>query len=188
MARSKIEDWLTEDGLRKIESWAKRGLTYEQIASNMGISERTFYSWLKPQRDPDLQIAQALKKGRAVVEYQLENALVKKALGYTQKNAEVERKITVDENGRKHVITTEKDKTYPPDSGALIFAIKNRLKEFYQDRPKSAEELEAIRLDNEQKRLKNEILRKAVNDENIGIIKLDELIGAIDVRAIEDAE
>lgn len=188
MAKSRIGDWLTEDGLQKIESWARRGLTYEQIASNMGISERTFYSWLKPKRDPDLQIAQALKKGRQVVEFQLENALVKKALGYTEKNAEVERRITVDENGNKSVFTVEKDKTYPGDTGALIFLLKNRLKNYYQDRPKTEEELEAIRLDNEQKRLKNELLQKALNDENIGILKIDELIGAIDATAIKDAE
>lgn len=184
----RIEDWLTEDGLHKIESWARRGLTNEQIASNMGISERTFYAWLKPRRDPELQITQALKKGRAVVEYQLENALVKKALGYTQKNAEVERRITVDDNGEEHILVIEKDKTFPPDTGAVIFVLKNRLKHFYQDRPKTDEELEAIRLDNEQKRLKNELLRKAANDENIGVLKLDELIGDIDARALEDAE
>lgn len=184
MARSRIEDWLTEDGLHKIESWSRRGLTNAEIAENIGISTRTFARWL----NRDSHFCQALKKGRSVLEYKLENALIKKALGYTEKNAEVERRITVDEEGNEQVITIEKDKTYPPDTGAVIFALKNRLKGFYQDKPKSEEELEALRLDNEQKHLKNELLKKALNDENVGITKVDELIGVINAEAFKDAE
>lgn len=45
MAKSKYEAWLTDDGLLRIEGWARDGLTDEQIAHNMGISRKTLAEW-----------------------------------------------------------------------------------------------------------------------------------------------
>ena len=36
MARSRVEQWLTEEGLLRIQGWARDGLTDKQIAHNMG--------------------------------------------------------------------------------------------------------------------------------------------------------
>lgn len=77
MAKGKYEDWLTEDGLTLLEGWARDGLTDEQIASNCGISPSTLYRW----KDDHREICEALKKGKEVVDYQVENALLNKALG-----------------------------------------------------------------------------------------------------------
>lgn len=41
MAKRKYEQWLTPEGLLKLEGWAREGLTNEQIARNMGISRKT---------------------------------------------------------------------------------------------------------------------------------------------------
>lgn len=42
MARKgKYEEWITPEGLLKIEGWARDGLTDEQIAESMEYSERT---------------------------------------------------------------------------------------------------------------------------------------------------
>ncbi len=47
MAREKYHDWLTSEGLLKLEAWARDGLTDEQIAKNMGISVNAITGWLK---------------------------------------------------------------------------------------------------------------------------------------------
>ena len=73
----RAEKWLEEDGLTLLEGWARDGLTREQIAGQMGIGLSTFYKWQKKYP----QIAQALRKGRELVDYQVEAALLDKALG-----------------------------------------------------------------------------------------------------------
>ena len=76
IAKSKYEKWLEPDGLILLQGWARDGLTEEQIAHNMGISVRTLSAY-KKQHSP---ILQALKKGKEVVDFAVENALLKKAL------------------------------------------------------------------------------------------------------------
>ncbi len=71
------ELWLTEERLTLLEGWARDGLTRERIAGQMGISIRTFYKWQKKYP----QIAKAVRKGRETVDYQVEQALLDKALG-----------------------------------------------------------------------------------------------------------
>ena len=75
MAKGKYEYWLTKDGLILIEGWARRGLTDEQIANNIGINTRTLYKW----KDEHGQIRQALKKTKEIVDNEVEAALYKKA-------------------------------------------------------------------------------------------------------------
>lgn len=78
VAKGKYQEWLTDEGLIKIEGWARDGLTDEQISGNMGIAPKTLYRW----KENYSQICQALKKGKEVVDRQVENALLKRALGY----------------------------------------------------------------------------------------------------------
>lgn len=73
---SKINDWLEKDKLILLEGWARDGLTDEQIAKNIGISRASLYEWKKKEVD----IFDALKKGKEVVDFEVENALLKSAL------------------------------------------------------------------------------------------------------------
>lgn len=74
MAKSKWED--VKDKLILVEGWARDGLTDIQIADNLGISKDTFYKYKKEHTD----FSDSLKKGKEVVDYQVENALLKNAL------------------------------------------------------------------------------------------------------------
>lgn len=76
MAKGKYEKWLKAENLLLLEGWARDGLTDEQIAKNMGIS----YSTLKDWKNKYSAISAALKKGKEVVDYQVENALLSSAL------------------------------------------------------------------------------------------------------------
>lgn len=79
MAKGKYEYWLTPEGLLKLEALARDGLTDEQIAEKIGVSRSTLNDWKKKYPD----ISDALKKGKEIVDIQVENALLKRALGYT---------------------------------------------------------------------------------------------------------
>ena len=78
VAKARYFEWLEPDGLLKIEAWARDGLTEEQIAHNMGIGSSTLRAWKSVHQ----AISAALKKGKEVVDIEVENALYKKALGY----------------------------------------------------------------------------------------------------------
>lgn len=74
---AKSDRWLEPDGLVLIQGWAREGLSDEQIAHNMGIAYSTFREWKK---DDSLRaISAALKSGKEVTDYLVENALYKKA-------------------------------------------------------------------------------------------------------------
>ena len=74
MAKSKWEE--VKDKLTLVEGWARDGLTNEQIVENLNIGKTTFYKLLKEH--PEL--SERLKKGKEVVDYEVENALLKNAL------------------------------------------------------------------------------------------------------------
>ncbi|WP_229423297.1 transposase [Massiliimalia timonensis] len=59
-----------------LEGWARDGLTDEQIAHNAGITAATLYEWKKKYPE----ISEALKKGKEVVDFEVENALLQTAL------------------------------------------------------------------------------------------------------------
>lgn len=92
--KGKYHDWLTDEGLIKLEGWARDGLTNEQIAKNIGINPDTLYTWLN--KFPEL--SESLKRGKEVVDRQVENALLKRALGY---QFEEETYITVEMSNRE---------------------------------------------------------------------------------------
>lgn len=128
LAKGKYEQWLTEDGLTLLEGWARNGLTDEQIAHNAGISIKTLYNWKREH----LPILQALKKGKEVVDLQVENALLKRALGYsyveTTKELSLEGELII-----KKTVTKE----VAPDVTAQIFWLKNRCPEKWRQNPQA---------------------------------------------------
>lgn len=130
MAKGKYQRWLEPDGLLLLEGWARDGLTDEQIAGNVGITATTLYEW--KNRFPE--ISEALKKGKEIVDIQVENALLKRALGYEYMEERVE---ISEKDGRKVIQTT---KTALPDTTALIFWLKNRRPDAWRDKPQEKAE------------------------------------------------
>lgn len=125
MAKGKYQEWLEPEGLLKIEGWARDGLTDEQIAHNMGISASTLYEW----KNAYSEISETLKRGKEVIDRQVENALLKRALGYEYEE--------VSEKFEGGVITERKvtKKQVAPDTTAQIFWLKNRKPKDWRDNP-----------------------------------------------------
>lgn len=119
MAKGKYQEWLEEDNLIKLEAWARNGLTDEQIASNIDIARPTLYEWKKKYPD----INDALKRGKEVVDIEVENSLLKAAKGYF---VDEEKTYISEVNG---VVTKRKEitkKYIAPNTTAQIFWLKNR--------------------------------------------------------------
>lgn len=130
MAKGKYEQWLTEEGLLQLEAWARNGLTDEQIAANMGIGNRTLYEW----KIKYPQISQSLKKGKEIVDIQVENALLKRALGYSYKEITREAQFNPQTEQYELVVTKEVTKEVVPDTTAQIFWLKNRKPDEWRDK------------------------------------------------------
>ncbi|BFN03901.1 transposase [Clostridium tetani] len=132
MAKSKYETHV-KDKLILVEGWARNGLTDEQIAKNLGIGLTTFYKYKKEHSE----LSEALKKGKEVIDFEVENALLKRALGYEYEEVTQERVLRKDEKGQpitdihgfplyEMVVTKKVKKEVTPDTTAQIFWLKNR--------------------------------------------------------------
>lgn len=121
MAKSKYETNV-KDKLLLVEAWARNGLTDEQIAKNLDISKDSFYKYKREYTD----FSDSLKRGKEVIDFEVENALLKRALGY--KYNEVTKELCKDkETGEETlVITKVVTKEVAPDTTAQIFWLKNR--------------------------------------------------------------
>ena len=124
MATGKYQSWLEPEGLLLLEGWARDGLTDEQIAEKIGIVPSTLYVW----KDKYSEISEALKKGKEVVDIQVENALLKRALGYDFQEERIE---TSAKDGTKVVQII---KHVPADVAAQIFWLKNRRPDKWRDK------------------------------------------------------
>ena len=142
MARiSKYEEWKKNNELESklllIEGWSRNGLTQQQIAKNLDINVDTLIEYKKKYTD----FSNALKKGKEVVDLEVENALYKKALGY---NVRVQKAfklkdIIYDEKGKKvseteRIEYAEEEVHVPADTTAQIFWLKNRKKKEWRDK------------------------------------------------------
>ncbi|WP_286910729.1 transposase [Clostridium sp. UBA1652] len=139
MAKSKWED--IKDKLILIEGWARDGLTDEQIAANLGIGKTAFYKYKKEHTN----FANALKKGKEVIDFEVENSLLKRALGYEYTEVTKERIMKKDEKGQpvtdihgfpcyEMVVTKTVKKEVVPDTTAQIFWLKNRRPDKWRDK------------------------------------------------------
>lgn len=118
--RERIEDWLKEDNLIRVQGWARDGLTMEQIAHNIGIVKSTLYKWIEKSKD----FSDALKVSRDSADRQVENALFNNALGFKY----TEQQLT--DTGE----VVDVEKYAKPNTTAQIFWLKNRKAEVWREK------------------------------------------------------
>lgn len=150
MAKSKWETHV-KDRLIEVEGWARDGLTDEQIAKNLGISIQTFYTY----KEKYLEFFESLKRGKEVVDREVENALLKRALGYNfveETTEELPDGSTKSKTVIKHI---------PGDTTAQIFWLKNRKPDVWRDKT-AIEHSGEIKGDNPFSNLTTEELKKVI--------------------------
>lgn len=121
--KKRIDKVRSKSGLTLLEGWARSGLSMKQIAKNIGITDQCLYLWFKKYPE----IKQAVEKGKEVVDYEVENALYKTAMGFEL----VEQQL--DNKGNKRMIK----RTVPPNVAAQIFWLKNRRPDRWRDKNES---------------------------------------------------
>ena len=137
MAVLQPEDWIKPDNLTLLTAWARDGLIDKEIAEKMNVSPPTLYKYKKMFPE----IVEALRKGKELVDVEVENALYKKALGYNvpvQKAFKV-KDIVYNENGKKiseteRIEYAEEEIHIPADTTAQIFWLKNRKRKDWRDK------------------------------------------------------
>jgi hypothetical protein len=102
---------------------AEDGKTDEQIAHILGISRSTLNEW-KAQHPA---LSGHLKKGKRSADKQVERALFERATGYSHPDVHVS-------NYQGEVTITPITKHYPPDTGAMVFWLKNRKPKRWADK------------------------------------------------------
>lgn len=154
MAKTKWES--VKEKLSLIEAWARDGLTDEQIANNLGIA----YSTFRDYRDKHSALSAALKKGKEVVDYEVENALLKRAMGYEYEEKTYETKYDTVQEKYVEILTKRVTKQVAPDTTAQIFWLKNRKPTVWRDK----QEIEHNgNINNPFAGMSTEELRKIVN-------------------------
>lgn len=108
--KSKYADFVDRKGLVLAEGWARDGLTDEQIAHNIGISKSTLYEW----KNKFSEFSEALKRSKDVADYEVENALFKKA-----KMGDTTAQIFWLKNRRPEKWRDKADMTVTPSNGVL---------------------------------------------------------------------
>lgn len=126
MAKSRWEE--VKGKLDLVTAWARDGLTEDQIAHNLGIGMST----LSKYKVEHIEIVEALKQGKEVVDYQVENQLLKRAMGYTYEEVTRETRII---DGEPIMFETKRvTKEVVPDVTAQIFWLKNRKPNEWRDK------------------------------------------------------
>ena len=141
MAVMKPEEWLEPEKLLLLEGWARDGLFDKQICKNMGVSEATLTNYKRKYPE----IKEALRKGKEVVDIEVENAMFKRAIGYTITINEQK----IDKDGFVHDL--KRDVHIPGDVTAQIFWLKNRKRQQWRDKVEveKAEKIQKISIVND---------------------------------------
>ena len=99
------------------------GATDKELTQFFEVSKQTLNTWKKSQPE----FMDSLKKGKAVADGRIAEALYNRALGYEHKEDKI-----FQHQGEAVVIPTIKH--YPPDTTACIFWLKNRRPDLWRDR------------------------------------------------------
>lgn len=114
------EDWLDDNHLIVLKGWARDGYSLADIARQMGLSPYMLMKWRKEYPE----INAAINEAREVVDYKVENSLLKAALGYSRKEVRI---TTIMRYGK--VVETQREVFHTevsPNISAAQFWLTNR--------------------------------------------------------------
>lgn len=111
------------------EKYAREGLNDLEICKKLGINKTAYYRWQNEYEE----FREAIKRGKKPVDVQVENALLKRALGYSYEEVHTEKVRNL--SGVERVTNTKTvTKQVAPDVGAIAFWLKNRNSKQWKDR------------------------------------------------------
>lgn len=159
------EEWLEEDNIMLIECWARDGYSYSDIANRIGISSSTLSKWKATYPE----IEKALRRGREIVDYKVENALLKSALGYRAKETRIT--STIREGKLVETVKETIHREQAPNVSAIQVWLYNRLPDKWK---KNRDSL--IEIDDEESKIQVTVTRASKSELEEDGIELNESI------------
>lgn len=134
--KPRMKDWESEEGLLLLSCWVRDGIKLGDVAKMMGITQKTLCDW----RNKSEKIDNALKVSKEIVDYKVENALFRAAVGFKS----VETKTIIsgeqDEEGNRVVRVERTEKDIAPNVTACLAWLNNRKpKEWRRNRDNEVE-------------------------------------------------
>lgn len=149
-----VDKWLEEDNLMLLSCWSRDGYTYQDIANKIGITTKCLTTWRKKFEEID----EALKQGREIIDYKVENALLKSALGYQTKEVKVT--TTIKKGVVVETIKEVTNKEQAPNVSAIQCWLYNRLPHKWK---KNRDQF--IELNDEESSIQISVIRGSKNEE-----------------------
>lgn len=131
--------WLSDDGIQLVAGWRREGASFERIAYLIGISDTTLRKW----RSQEPRFEAAIRQTDDLVNAMVENALLRRALGYDSVDIDEELVEGEMRTVRRHV------RHVPPDTKACLSWLYSRRADRWRavqsPLDASAEEIAAVR-------------------------------------------
>lgn len=116
------EDVLSDDGLFLVQCMVRDGMSMDAIAKAFGIIPQTFWLW----RKKSAALREACARGKQLVDYKVENALLKAALGYTTESVKTIISRGTDSDGNREVRVEKTTTETGPNVTACLAWLNNR--------------------------------------------------------------
>jgi len=171
-----IKKWEQEENLILLSGWARDGFTLTDIARKMGIS----ISALNALRKASKAVSGALAANAEIVDYKVENALLKAALGFAKREVKT---VTVIKNG---VVVEEREEVTESQQAPNVYAIQSWL---YNRRPEKWCKNPEQRITLESDDTVSIVVTRAKDDETGTRPRLDDSVNeSVTVRGMTDEE
>lgn len=112
------------------EDYARRGMIDKEIMKKLGIAKTAYYKY----QNEHAEFKEAIKRGKAPVDVEVENALLKRSKGYEYEEDHVEYRPRKKGDKSGPSLIKRIKKQVAPDVTAIIFWLKNRRPELWRDK------------------------------------------------------
>lgn len=133
---------MTEEKISLIEYMARDGIPLKKIKKELGITRAEWNRYIKENPDAEKR----LEMLKTITDYEVENAILRRATGYSYEEVR-----EVDKGGVSECVTTKKEVS--PDVGAATFWLKCRKGDIWNDKRSEPDD---SRMDEILKRLDEE--------------------------------
>lgn len=130
--------------LAEIQQWFQEGVDSGEIVKNLGIAPATWYEYI----DKHPMLAELVKWSKSVIISTVEKSLLKAATGYDVE--ELKTVVEEDKNGKKRTRIEKTKRHIPANPTAMIFYLKNRAPNEWNDRREIIIDTKAAELERKQ--------------------------------------
>ena len=130
--------------LSDIKKWIEAGVTIDEICERIGIASSSWFEYVNKHE----VLRNLVEWGRSVTNTRVENSLLRAAIGYDYE--EIKTVVEEDKNGKKRTRIEKVKRHMPPNPTAMVFWLKNRAPNEWNDRREIIIDTKATELERKQ--------------------------------------